>query len=168
VRRSGARHLGLPDGGLASATVLAEAAGRLRKTLMELRPDAVVTWGPDGGYGHPDHRLVSALVTQVVQAGGITRLLYYPGLPASRMDEKALAALKFSAPFAPTLDEFLDVRVPYAAEDAARARAALACHVSQFTPQAMQMISMLTEKVHAGAMHLRLWNGSGERTDLFE
>lgn len=27
--------------------------------------DAVVTWGPDGGVGHPDHRLVSDIARQL-------------------------------------------------------------------------------------------------------
>jgi hypothetical protein len=38
---------------------------------------------PDGGYGHPDHRLVGAVVTQNVQEGEGTDRLYYAALPAS-------------------------------------------------------------------------------------
>jgi hypothetical protein len=48
--------LGLPDAGLNSSQVLADAAAKLRKVFAEVGPDAIVTWGPDGGYGHPDHR----------------------------------------------------------------------------------------------------------------
>jgi LmbE family N-acetylglucosaminyl deacetylase len=43
-------------------------ADKFEKLFAELNPDAIVTFGPDGGYGHPDHRLVSAAVTQVVQS----------------------------------------------------------------------------------------------------
>jgi N-acetyl-1-D-myo-inositol-2-amino-2-deoxy-alpha-D-glucopyranoside deacetylase len=32
-----------------------EPAGRLAGLLADLRPDAVVTYDPNGGYGHPDH-----------------------------------------------------------------------------------------------------------------
>lgn len=160
--------LGLPDGGLASMQVMAQAAAKLRAAVDPLKPDAIVTWGPDGGYGHPDHRLTSALVTQIVQAGGWTRRLYYAGLPKSGLEANAEAALKFPAPFAPVLDELLNVRVPYTAEDAERARKSLACHASQFTPEAMALISMLTEKIHAGKMHLRSWAGGPAATDLFE
>ena len=46
------------------------AAERLQseveKLVAEHRPEVIVTWGPDGGYGHADHRIVSAVVTQVV------------------------------------------------------------------------------------------------------
>ncbi|HSR24647.1 MAG TPA: PIG-L family deacetylase, partial [Candidatus Eisenbacteria bacterium] len=34
---------------------LSEAAGRLAVLLREERPDVVVTYTPDGTYGHPDH-----------------------------------------------------------------------------------------------------------------
>ncbi len=42
--------------------------------MERLKPDIVVTWGPDGGYGHPDHRMVSNIATQLSRAGA-------PGMP---------------------------------------------------------------------------------------
>jgi len=160
--------LGLPDGGLNSSQVLADMAAKLKDVIGKVRPDAIVTWGPDGGYGHPDHRLVSAVVTQLVQAGGMTRLLFYAGLPKSRLESDAMKELRFPAPFAPVLDDLLTTRVPYSEADANRARQSLKCHTSQFTPASMELISALTEKIHAGHMHLRLWSGGDARTDLFD
>jgi LmbE family N-acetylglucosaminyl deacetylase len=160
--------LGMPDGGLSSSQVLAEATTKLRAAVASLKPDAIVTWGPDGGYGHPDHRLVSALVTQIVQTGDWTPRLYYAGLPKSRLESDAVKELRFPAPFSPVLDEYLNTRVPYSPEDAERARKSLACHASQFTPQAVTLISALTQKIHDGRMHLRLWSGGPNRSDLFE
>lgn len=159
--------LGMPDGGLASSQVLADAAARLKKVVDDVRPDAIVTWGPEGGYGHPDHRLVSALVTQLVQAGEAAPLLYYVGLPKSRLRSDAMKSLRFPAPFAPVIDEMLNVRVPYTADDMERARTSLACHASQFTPETMKTIGALTDAIHAGRMHLRLWSGGPPREDLF-
>jgi LmbE family N-acetylglucosaminyl deacetylase len=159
--------LGFPDGGLASMQVLAKAAAQLKSTIDRLRPDAIVTWGPDGGYGHPDHRLVSAIVTQIVQAGEATPALFYAGLPKSRMDADAIKELHFPAPFAPVVDKWLNVRVPYTPEDAARAKASLACHASQFTPGIMALITTLTDRVHQGRLHLRSWDGGPERSDVF-
>ena len=160
--------LGFPDAGLSSSQVLAEAAAKLRAAIADLRPDAIVTWGPDGGYGHPDHRLVSALVTQIVQAGETTSLLYYAGLPKSRLESAAVQQLKFPAPFAPSVDDALNTRVAYTPDDAERARTSLACHRSQFTPQSMELIGKLTEQIHQGQMHLRSWSGGPRRTDLFD
>ena len=38
-----------------SANPLDEQVAALREVLAEVRPQVVVTYGPDGGYGHPDH-----------------------------------------------------------------------------------------------------------------
>jgi len=46
--------LAYPDGGLAD--VDAEDVMRaIVRWLREVRPDVTIVWGPDGGYGHPDH-----------------------------------------------------------------------------------------------------------------
>ena len=50
--------LDYPDGGCASLDADA-AADRLALVLDEVRPDTVITFGPDGFTGHPDHRTVS-------------------------------------------------------------------------------------------------------------
>lgn len=55
------RWLDLPDGGC--ATVDPDApVGCLTELVHDLRPDTVLTFGPDGFTGHPDHRAVSAWV----------------------------------------------------------------------------------------------------------
>ncbi len=63
------------------ATLAREVAARIR----ELDPDVVVTFGPDGGYGHPDHVAISAATTracqQIAQAGGHAPHLYYSAFP---------------------------------------------------------------------------------------
>lgn len=53
------RWLGYRDGECAAVDA-SEAIGRLCEVLEEVRPDAVLTFGPDGVTGHPDHRAVSA------------------------------------------------------------------------------------------------------------
>ncbi len=45
-----------------STKVVARLAGEIRR----LRPDVVVTFGPDGAYGHPDHIAISALTTSAI------------------------------------------------------------------------------------------------------
>src|SRR5215207_3798691 len=46
-----------------------------------------ITWGPDGGTGHPDHRIVSSIVTQLQRTGapGIPERLFYMSLPVESM-----------------------------------------------------------------------------------
>lgn len=159
--------LGLPDGGLSGFQVLGELVSKIEKVVTDVRPDAIVTWGPEGGYGHADHRLVSAAVTQIVQAGETTTLLYYAALPTKGLTSDVSSALKLPV-FKPTAERFLNTRVPYSEEDEAKARAALACHESQFTPETMEQLSALGRRVNNGVMYLRSWSGGAERADLFQ
>jgi LmbE family N-acetylglucosaminyl deacetylase len=41
--------------------------------LRAKRPDVVITWGPDGGYGHPDHIAAGELTLQAVALAGVAR-----------------------------------------------------------------------------------------------
>lgn len=45
-----------------------EAIGRIATHLRRLRPDVVVTFAPDGAYGHPDHIAISQFTTAAVLA----------------------------------------------------------------------------------------------------
>lgn len=51
--------LDYPDGGCADVDVR-EAVTQIRSVVDEVRPDTVLTFGPDGFTGHPDHQAVSA------------------------------------------------------------------------------------------------------------
>ncbi len=66
--------LDYPDGGCADVDD-AIAAARIRDHLDAVGPDTVVTFGPDGYTGHPDHRAVSRWVDLAV-AGRTTRVLH--------------------------------------------------------------------------------------------
>ncbi|MGE3510654.1 MAG: PIG-L deacetylase family protein [Vicinamibacterales bacterium] len=59
--------LGYPDQQLDSVPV-AEVVGRLSAQIRRVRPHVVVTFGPDGGYGHPDHIAVSQFAAAAVLA----------------------------------------------------------------------------------------------------
>jgi N-acetyl-1-D-myo-inositol-2-amino-2-deoxy-alpha-D-glucopyranoside deacetylase len=45
-----------------------EAVGELVAIIEELRPHVVVTYDPDGGYGHPDHKQAHRVTTAAVAA----------------------------------------------------------------------------------------------------
>jgi LmbE family N-acetylglucosaminyl deacetylase len=68
--------LGYEDG-TCEAVPEAEAVARIATIIDEIRPDTIVTFGPDGMTGHPDHRAVSAWATAAASAAGFAgRLLY--------------------------------------------------------------------------------------------
>ena len=98
--------IGLPDGGLASF----DALGKLRTALItiidSIKPAAIITFGPEGGTGHPDHRLVGDVMTQIVQADAryATIDLLYASLPrrsAYPMATTAIFLFSWLFPFAP-------------------------------------------------------------------
>jgi LmbE family N-acetylglucosaminyl deacetylase len=45
-----------------------EAVGRIATHLRRFRPDVVVTFGPEGAYGHPDHIAISQFTTAAIVA----------------------------------------------------------------------------------------------------
>lgn len=53
------------DGELDRANAL-EATARIVRLLRQFRPNVVVTFGPEGLYGHPDHIAISQLTTSAV------------------------------------------------------------------------------------------------------
>lgn len=54
--------LGYPDGALDKVDP-AEAIEKIAGHLRRVRPHVVITFGPEGGYGHPDHIAISQLTT---------------------------------------------------------------------------------------------------------
>jgi LmbE family N-acetylglucosaminyl deacetylase len=168
ANRLGVRQLhliGLPDGGLASFDVLGKLRSALVAIIDSLRPAAIITFGPEGGTGHPDHRLVGDVVTQIVQ--GDARYanvdLLYASLPMER--------LRTAPPAQPTVngmaDALLTVRVPFEEQDLAAGREEFACHRSQYTPAQMDAVIRYLAHAWNGTVWLRPWNGALHDPGLF-
>lgn len=156
--------LGHPDAGLASFSALGKLRADLERVIAELRPDAVVTFGREGGTGHPDHRLVGDMVTEIVQAAATDIPLYYPALPLERMRDAppAAPAVRLVA------ERYLNVRVPYRPEHFAAAERAYLCHKSQYTAEQARANMRYVQHGYRGEVHLRAWNGGPARSELFD
>ena len=166
--RLGVRQLhlvGLPDGGLASFDVLSKLRASLVAVIDSLRPAAIITFGPEGGTGHPDHRLVGDVVTQIVQADAryANVDLLYASLPTER--------LRTAPPAQPTVNgmaqSLLTVRVPFEERDLAAGREEFACHRSQYTPAQMDAVNRYLAHAWNGTVWLRPWNGTLHDRALF-
>ena len=71
--------LGLPDGGC-RAVPPAHGAALVRRWIAAVRPDTIVTFGPEGMTGHDDHRAVHGWVTDAWHGSGEPGTLLYATL----------------------------------------------------------------------------------------
>ena len=147
--------LGFPDGKLgdyiSDRTLVYRLTDRIAAEIQRLHPDALITWGPDGGTGHPDHRIVSELVTQLVRAGapGATERLFYMYIPAEGM--AAMNPQRGAPPMLVPAAKYLTTLVPFTPADLEAAKRSMACHRSQYSAE-------LIERVFP--MQARSWNGN--------
>ena len=164
--------IGLEDAGLAVISPwpgepLDRLAKQLETILRELHPDAVITWGPEGGYGHADHRLVGDVVTQLFQAGAVesrTRL-YFAGFTADRV---ASAPRWFGFHLYPTAPSLLTTTVAFDERDRAAARRALGCHRSQATTAEMDESFAALEYLWQGKVAFQRWRGGALESTLLK
>jgi LmbE family N-acetylglucosaminyl deacetylase len=89
------RFLGYSDGRLPE-TPRDQVIASIHDALVEVQPDAIVTFGRDGFTGHPDHRSLSALVTAALKVWD---------QPEARLLQAAVSA-DWKDSFAPALNEF--------------------------------------------------------------
>lgn len=167
ARRLGVRQLHLltlPDGGLASFEQLGKLRTAVAAIIDSLSPAAIITFGPEGGTGHPDHRLVGDVTTQVVQGeakyAGID--LLYASLPTERLRTAPKASPTVNGMAA----SLLTVRVPFEARDLMAAREEFACHRSQYTAGEMEAVMRYLAHAWNGTVWLRPWQGALHDKDV--
>lgn len=163
--------LGFADAGLAvgrpwPGEPMDRMAKQIEAKLRELGADAVITWGPEGGYGHADHRLVGDVVTQLFQAGAVAEStkLYYVGFTADRI---AQAPRWYGMRMYPTAPALLTARVAYEDRDRDAGRRSMECHRSQATAEQMNESFTTLERLWQGQVAFQQWRGGAVRTRLF-
>ena len=163
--------LGFPDGKLGDyigdRSLLYRLTDRIAGELQQLHPDAVLTWGPDGGTGHPDHRLVSSIATQLARAAapGVPARLFYMSLPAGGM--RVMNPQRGEPPLLVPEDKYFTVRVPFTQRDFDRAQRAMACHRTQFTEEQVKRLAPFASQAWNGEIRLIPAFQTGTSTDVF-
>jgi LmbE family N-acetylglucosaminyl deacetylase len=160
AKRLGVRQLhvlGLEDGGLASFANLGRLRTELTNLIARIQPAAIITFGPEGGTGHPDHRLVGNVVTEIVQSDDRHRTidLLYASLPTERLGTAPPSSPRVNG----VAEQLLTVRVPFNEQDLVAGREAFACHRSQYTAAEMDAINRTLTHAWNGTTYLRPWNG---------
>jgi N-acetyl-1-D-myo-inositol-2-amino-2-deoxy-alpha-D-glucopyranoside deacetylase len=70
---------------------LALAAGALAAVLREVRPQVVVTYDPQGGYGHPDHikaHEIATAATDLIKDEAFVQAVYWIRVPRSAAESE--------------------------------------------------------------------------------
>ena len=150
--------LGLPDGGLASFEQLGKLRTALAAIIDSVKPSVIITFGPEGGTGHPDHRLVGNVTSQIIESDDrYSNIdLLYASLPTER--------LRTAPPAEPTVNgmatSLLTVRVPFEPRDLVAGREEYACHRSQYTPEQMAKVNAYLAHAWNGQVWMRPYNGT--------
>jgi len=142
----------------------------VEKMVRELSPDVILTWGPEGGYGHDDHRLASSAATQVVQSMHHPPRLFYLGFSTEQakiINDNDSGPWHGGSGWHATDSAFLPVHVAFTREDEQAYHRALECHKTQFSPQEMQNIEKWFGTAWNGNIYFRPWFGNHQATDLF-
>jgi LmbE family N-acetylglucosaminyl deacetylase len=135
--------LGMNDGKLTTTDFTGKTLReKIDSTLQLYKPGVIITWGPEGGYGHFDHRTVHNVVTELWQAGTLPQSkLYYAAMPTDVL-EKAVATGQFKNwmyhYWKPVDRKFATTRIVVTKEDQQKAIEALYCHWSQFDKDNME------------------------------
>ncbi|MEV4750142.1 PIG-L family deacetylase [Streptosporangium amethystogenes subsp. fukuiense] len=115
-----------------------QAVGRLVALMERYRPQVVVTYDENGGYGHPDHIQAHRIAVAATEASGIPGKLYYTAVPRERIAEM-FAYLRSTGAAPEDLELPEDFGVPEeqitavidVADQVERKRKALEAHASQ-------------------------------------
>ena len=150
--------LGLEDGGLASFNVLGRLRAGLDSLVRRVRPAAILTFGPEGGTGHPDHRLVGMVTTQVIQTDTLHRTidLLYASLPTERLRTGPRSNPNVTG----MSEELLTVRPSFTPQDLVAGQESFGCHKTQYTAEQMAAINRTLAHAWNGTAWLRPWMGT--------
>jgi LmbE family N-acetylglucosaminyl deacetylase len=100
----------------------------LKIKIPLIKPDIIITEGPDGDTHHAEHIVVGAAVTELLLAEGWVEKypLYYFAWKKGAESVDDLGYMD---------DQYFNVKVNYTTEDESKAIEALHCYVTQYTPE---------------------------------
>jgi LmbE family N-acetylglucosaminyl deacetylase len=163
--------LGFPDGKLGDyigdRALIYRLTQRIAEELERLQPDVIITWGPEGGMGHPDHRVVSNVVIQLQRAGAraVPERIFFMYLPAEGM--RAMNPQRGEPPLLVPEARHVTVHVPFSTQDLEAATRSMACHKSQFTPEMVERVTTASARVWSGKIPFIPAFATGPLEDLF-
>jgi len=99
-----------------------------------IKPDVVITFGPDGDTGHPDHRIIGSIVTEVILKEGWYHKypLYYLGWTKSQAAKFGIEDLNYLQ------EKYFTTATRFTQEDEKKSFESIRCYQSQNTNAEIQ------------------------------
>lgn len=126
----------------------------LKEELLSHRPDAIITFGPDGEYGHPEHIVLGAAITELLLRDGLVDgyPLYYLSLTKAQVaDDHRLAYVD---------QRYITHRLVHDDEDELRSFEAARCYRSQMTSDEVQALINLVSEDKTNTSYFRKFDAS--------
>lgn len=119
--------LRFPDGGVYEERD--DATARMKDVFLATKPKVALSFGPDGGYGHPDHIAIGWIVERAFDATGVSQRFLNVTLSKKRFE--TWLEITGSDRFRPVADDLIALTVDVRGYLEQRV-AAMACHATQF------------------------------------
>jgi len=163
--------LGMGDGRLSNWDALSMLRRKLDSVFAIYKPDVVITWGAEGGSGHPDHRMVGAVVTEIFQAGQSPAFgkLFYTAVPTEHWRDQppytSEPQTSYHRQYKPVQKKYLPVRIWCSEQENRIAREAMRCNVSQYPPEELDDNELWMTYMNKDTVYLRPYTNAGYISD---
>lgn len=138
-----------------------KALEELKLNIQKINPDVLITFGPDGEYGHSEHIVTGAMVTELLlKEGWVDKYpLYFPvDIKEDVIDDDDLSYVD---------KKYINLKVVYTDEDEQKMIEAAKCYVTQFTPEEIKELVDLVTKNKANTKYFRKFIVSKENRTEF-
>ncbi len=132
----------------------------LKEKIEEINPDLIITFGPDGDTGHPDHRAIGDFVTEIVLKEGWYEKypIYFMAWSKAEIDDPNLGYVD---------PKYLNVSISFSDQDEEKSFESIRCHKSQFSDEDANEWIESERKKESNTFYFReLSVSTKQRTDL--
>lgn len=128
------------------------AKDSLKNIIERLHPDVIMTFGPDGDTGHPEHRVIGALTTELIlrERWAERYHLYYVLWTKKQVVNRASAIRLMYAD-----NKYINIAIKYSDDDEAKTFEAMNCYKSQMTSKEMEEVMKVEKTDTSNTLYVR-------------
>lgn len=135
----------------------------LKFHIQKLQPDLLLTFGPEGEYGHSEHIVTGAIVTELLlREGWVDKYpLYFPAdVKEDVMDDSGNGYVD---------RQYLNLKIRYADEDERKMFEAAKCYTTQYTKEEIQeLIDAETKNTSNTKYFRRFYVAKGTKAEFWD